>query len=350
MAVVGVVFGGVLVGLSAVSSVVGLTAGFVGVRMAGQGALGLVSTTAVALWFDRRRGLATGIVGAIGAVGISMTPLLVEALIAQHGWRTAWLIEGLAVWAVVVPLALVAMRDRPERLGQRPDGAAPVEGEDGPYRAGGLTRGEVLRHPYFWLVASAVAASGMFTTAVAFHQVSVLTSRGLTPTEAAANFVPQTVAGLLATVAAGYLIDRFRPRWMTVVSMASLAGALVWGTQVSPGWTAVAFGALLGIAANMIRTVEAATFPRYFGTRHIGAIRGLVASISVGGTACGPLLFAAVYDQVGTYGPVLLGSAVVPAAIAVWALVAREPDLDLATRAADGEASAPRDGKTLPSR
>lgn len=41
---VGAVFGAVLVGLSAVSGVVGLTAGFVGIRFAGQGALTLIAT------------------------------------------------------------------------------------------------------------------------------------------------------------------------------------------------------------------------------------------------------------------------------------------------------------------
>src|SRR5690606_19462766 len=102
--------------------------------------------------------------------------------------------------------------------------------------------------------------------------------------------------------------------------------ALWWGTHVSPGWSAVLFGALLGIAGNMIRAVEAATLPRYFGTRHIGAIRGLVASISVGGTACGPLLFAAVFDHLDSYTPALLVTAAIPIAIAIWALVAPEPD------------------------
>ncbi|MFW2514012.1 MFS transporter [Demequina sp. SO4-13] len=325
MAVIGLVFGAVLIALSFVSSIVGLTAGFVGVRMAGQGALGLTATTAAALWFERRRGLATGVVAAAGAVGISMTPLLLEGLIAQHGWRTAWLIEGLAVWVIVIPLALIGMRDRPTVLGQRPDGADAPHPDAPVVEEPGLTRSQVLRHAYFWLIAAAVAATGLLTTAVAFHQISLLTARGLTATEAAANFIPQTVAGLVATLVTGYLIDRFAPRWMTVSSMVSLAFALAWGAQVGPGLSAIVFGVLLGTAGNMIRAVEAATLPRYFGTRHIGAIRGLVASISVAGTACGPLIFAAVYDRVGSYSPVLLASAALPVAIAIWALTAREP-------------------------
>lgn len=61
--VVAAVFGAILIALSLVTNLVGLTVGFVGIRMAGQGALGLVATTTVAYWFDMRRGLALGITG-----------------------------------------------------------------------------------------------------------------------------------------------------------------------------------------------------------------------------------------------------------------------------------------------
>ncbi|WP_407319660.1 hypothetical protein UQW22_04350 [Isoptericola halotolerans] len=98
----------------------------------------------------------------------------------------------------------------------------------------------------------------------------------------------------------------------------------------------------------MIRTVEAATLPRCFGTRHIGSIRGLVASINVGGTACGPLLFAAVFDRVGTYTPVLLVSALLPVAVAVWAAVAPEPRADLLDTPSDVSPSSTRDDTNLP--
>lgn len=328
MAIIGAVFGAVLIAISFVTSVVGLTAGFVGLRMAGQGALGLTATTAVALWFHRRRGMAAGVVSAFGSLGISSTPLLLEYFLLDLGWRTAWRIEGLAIWAVVIPLALLGMRDRPADLGQHPDGPV-AEGEEPPPPAGvhGLTRAQTLRQPYFWLIATAVAMTGLLTTAVAFHQISLLTARGLTSTEAAANFVPQTVAGLVATLGAGYLMDRFAGRWMIVASMVALSAALAWGTLVTPGVSAFAFGVMLGASGSIIRAVEAASLPRAFGTRHIGAIRGLVTSISVGGTACGPLLFASAAELTGSYSGVLLASAVPPLLVAGWALVAREPAL-----------------------
>lgn len=328
MAVIGAAFGAVLIALATVSSIVGLTAGFVGIRMAGQGALGLTATTAAALWFDRRRGTAVGIVSAVGAVGISMTPLLAEALMAQYDWRLAWLILGLAVWLVVIPIALVGMRDRPATLGQWPDGTVPSDTTAARAAANwGVGRAEAMRHPFFWVVTGGVAACGLLGTAVNFHQISLLGARGLTTAQAAANFIPQTVAALVATLATGMLADRVRHRWLIIAAMLSLAGGLAWATHVTPGLSAVLFGALIGAAGGSMRALEAATFPRYFGTRHIGSIRGMVAALSVASTAFGPLLYAAAHGATGGYTAVLWASIPLPLLIAAIALVVRPPQL-----------------------
>lgn len=326
MAVIGAAFGGVLVALSMISGIVGLTAGFVGIRMAGQGALGLTATTAAALWFDRRRGTASGIVTGLGAVGISLTPLIAEALIADYGWRTAWLLCGVGVWLVVLPIALWGMRDRPAVLGQWPDGHVPPDAAAAERAmAAGVDRRTAIRHPFFWVVTAGVATVGLLATAVAFHQISLLGARGLSPAEAAANFAPQTVAALTGTLVVGALADRIRHRWLIAGAMAALAGALVLGTAVTPGVVAIAFGALVGAAGGGMRAVEVATFPHYFGTRHIGSIRGLVAALSVASTAFGPLLFAVGRDLTGSYTTLLLASAPLPVLVGAAAFVVRPP-------------------------
>jgi MFS family permease len=324
MAAVGAVFGSVLLALSAVSNIVGLTAGFVGVRMAGQGALGLAATTAVAVWFTRRRGVAVGLVSAVGAAGISLAPVGLEALISATDWRTAWAIEGLAVWAIVIPLALFGVRNSPTDLGQRPDGDTPA-GAGPAALPVGATLGQAARTAFFWVVLAGVAVAGMVGTAVAFHQIDLLGERGLSATEAAANFLPQTAASLLATLAVGALVDRISPRMLTAGCMLSLAAGLVWATVVDPGWSAIGFGLLLGGSAGAIRTLEAGAFPRYFGTTHLGAIRGGVAAVSVGSTAFGPVAFALVHDTTGGYTAALLASAVLPLLVAAAALLLPVP-------------------------
>ena len=323
MALIGLIFSIMLMSMSLVSGIIGLTAGFIGVRMMGQGALSLVATTAVALWFTRKRGLAMGIVSAAGGMGMTLVPLAGERLIFGLGWRTAWLIEGLVVLVVVVPLAIFAIRNRPSDIGQHVDGDPAPSAATG--EVWGVTRKEALCTGFFWLVTAAVATVSLLTTAVVFHQIDLLGSRGLTPTEAAGNFVPQTIATVIATLGIGALADRISPRLVLAASMAMMAGGLVLGVIAAPGLLAISFGMLIGASGGAIRVVEATELPRYFGTLHIGAIRGVVTSVGIAGAALGPVLFSVFHDVTGDYSAVLLASLVLPLAVIVGAFAVRLP-------------------------
>ena len=324
MLVFGAAFGAVLLLMSVVGGLLGLLLGFMGIRSLGQGALGLTATTVAARWFERRRGRALGLVSAVGSAGISMVPLLAELIISTQGWRAAWIVMGLAVWLVVLPIAGWGVRDDPAELGQRPDGDRPVD-DARPLRRWGLTRSQAFAEPYFWVLTAGVAVSGLLGTAVAFHQISLLGDRGLSSTAAAANFLPQTIASLGATLLVGHLIDRVDVRLVVSLSMALHTGALLWLTVVDPGWSAVGFGIAIGAAGASIRITEAAAVPAYFGVLHLGAIRGFVAAISVGSTAFGPLLFALGHDLTGSYRGVILLGAALPLVVAVAGLLLRPP-------------------------
>ncbi|UQA96343.1 MFS transporter [Streptomyces halobius] len=325
IAAIGAVFGAILLALSFVTGVVGLTAGFIGIRMAGQGALSLVATTTVAYWFDKRRGLALGITSAIGTAGISLAPVLIERLVSDYGWRQAWAIEGIAVWLIVIPLALFGIRNRPADLGQHVDGVTPTDGAPTDAPLTGWPLRKALRTGAFWAVAACLAASSMLTTGLNFHQIALLGERGLTPAEAAANFLPQTAAALLATLAAGALIDRLPPKVILLVAMTVLACGVLSARLVTPGWAAIGYGVLLGTSNGLLRAVESATYPRYFGTAHLGAIRGSAHTITIAASAFGPLAVSMGHDLTGHYGPALTALAALPAAAALAVLMTREP-------------------------
>lgn len=321
MVVVAIAFGAVLLLASLVSNLFGLALAFIGLRMTGQGALGLVATTAVALHVHRRRGLAQGITSAIGVGGISLSPVLLERLVADYGFRTVWLIEGLTIWAIAIPLAVFGLPKlaRPARVRGRGMRSQVVTAP------GDWTPREARRTAFFWVVAASIAAVAMLASGVNFHQIALLGERGLSPTEAAANFLPQTVAGLSATLIAGMLADRLPPRAIIVFCMLTLAFAVASGGYVHPGWSAFAFGAALGVAGNGLRVLEATAFPNMFGLSHVGAIRGGLVSTTIAASAFGPLLFALAHDWVDSYRPVLLVSAVFPIGVAVAAMFTRAP-------------------------
>lgn len=333
--VAAVLFGAVLAGSALVGSIWGLTAGLAGLRLSGQGALSLLATTTVALWFTRNRGTSLGVVTSVGAAGISVTPVLTERLIAATDWRTAWLIQGLVIWAVLIPVGVYGLRGRPP--------AARDTSRPGPAAGSGWTVGRSMRTAAFWTIIAAVCCQGMLTTAVAFHQVSLLGEHGLSPTEAAANFLPQTMAGLATAFLVGALADRFPPRFVLGASLAVLAAGLLWTPLLAPGLSAITFGLLLGAAGNGVRTLEASIVPDYFGTAHIGALRGIVHAATVASTAFGPVLLALGHDLAGSYTPALMLSAAVPALIAIIVILVRPPRCPMggdreATAEADPEA------------
>lgn len=329
-AAIAAAFGAVLFAMSGVTGLLTVAVGFTGIRLLGQGSLSLVSTTSVALWFDRRRGLALGVTTAVGAALMSLAPLALAAGIDRFDWRWTWSLAGLTVWAVVVPLAWWGLRDRPGDVGQHVDGAPPAPGDEA--TAAGWTRGEARRTLMFWAVGAAVTTSGMIGTALGFHQISLLGERGLTVAQAAANFLPQTAAAIVGTLVMGVLVDRIAPRVLVAASMTAIAAAMLLAQIAAPGLLAVAFGMALGLGSGSIRTLEAAAFPRYFGVAHVGAIRGSVMSLSVAGTAFGPLLLALGFERYGSYGPVLSMLLVIPAAVAVLAVFAPVPDDELRAR------------------
>ena len=107
--------------------------------------------------------------------------------------------------------------------------------------------------------------------------------------------------------------------------MTTLAGALLMLPFVEPGWAAIVYGLVLGAAGGSLRGMEAAAYVRYYGTQHIGSIRGVAMSISLASTAFGPLAMALGFDLTGGFtGPAMILAAV-PLAVVAAAFFVRPP-------------------------
>ncbi len=332
-----VVFALGLLGLSFVSDIYGLTAGFVILRMAGQGTLTLAATTAVVKAIQYRRGLAIGLVSAIGSAGISLTPILVERLVSTGGIALAWRVQSIAVLVIVLPMILLLPRHQ-----NRPRPNPPVTPLPATPATSALsvepnvieqpstgptvwTTKDAARTQIFWVIAAALATTGMLSTALAFHQVSILTTQGLTTTEAAANFIPQTITAILATLIIGAVAHKLDPRYALTGSMALLAAALCFLPLITGFALAVVYGLILGAASGAIRAIEPIALAHYYGTESIGGIRGVITSINVGSTALGPILFSLGRDLTGSYTAPSLIAAIIPVTVGVLALLCPPP-------------------------
>lgn len=320
MKLIAIAFGIALIGMSLINGLIALTVGFFAIRLFGQGALNLSSTLAVTHWFDRRRGFALGILATATRVLMSLVPVLLNVVIEAYSWRTAWLVSAVLVWAIVIPIAQWGLIDKPSDVGQVPDGS-PIDDEEQSSieYAESSTRAEAIRTSRFWIVAAYGGTVGLLTTALNFHQISMLGEAGMNATEAAAMFLPQVVGAAAAGLVFGFLADRLTGRVLIPMVMATMVSALLLTVVLAPGFTAILYAICLGSAAGGARTVSSTLLPRWFGVRHIGAIQSTIGLIGVASTAFGPVAFAIARDLGGNYGVAAVEFAILPLAIAIVA-------------------------------
>lgn len=317
----GIAFGLVLAAMAGVNSLPLLVIGFIGIRALGQGSLTLTASTAVAIGFERRRGTAVGVMSAASAALMALVPLVATGVIAVVGWRWTWVILAGAVWLALLPVAASPiLRRRPLPHAERiaPDVGIGTAADDWTHR-------EALGAGAYWTVLTAVALTALVLTGLTFHHVNLLAERGLSATEAATNFLPQTLAGLTAALLIGRLADRVAERLLLATTLLSLVAAPLLVMHVQPGMLALVYGLVLGSAAPAIRAVEATVLPRWFGTAHIGEIRGTVMAVMVASSAAGPLALAVSLDQLGSYVPGLYLFAAAAAILTIVSATMRPP-------------------------
>jgi len=270
--------------------------------LAGSG-MGAVSYgSVVAKWFDRRRGLAFGLMMFGLGGGAIIMPSLARRLITLFGWRDAYAAFGCGVLLVSMPIVATFLKERPEKMGLVPDGATQVRAAaSSEYSDQGVSWNEARRSRTFWLMVSAFFLAGASVHAGVIHMSAMLTDRGLNVQAAAMSVSLIGVALLVGRVGAGYLMDRFFAPYVAVSFFGGVAiGFVVLLASRSVEVTLVgAFLIGLGFGAEGDLVVYMTS--RYFGLRSFGEIAGYTYAAFVLAGGLGPLLMGAGFDLTGSY-------------------------------------------------
>ncbi len=287
-----------------------LLVGFILIRGLGQGALGLVSLHVINLWFVRRRGLAVGLSGLGMAVATALFPFTIEALIGAFGWRTAYILLGVGVMTTILPLGAWLYRGTPELYGLRPDSRVQPGEETPPEKH--YTLAQTRRTVTFWLFVSGDFFGAALGTGLIFHHYDIMAGAGIDRLAASAVFVPFGFIAAGSNLLTGVLMDRVPPRFLLAASLALLCASLVFAAFVTTPALVLVYGAIFGVAQGMRGAISGSAYAHYFGRAHIGSIKGFTATLTVAGTAFGPLIFALGNGWFGSYAPILLISALPP--------------------------------------
>ena len=331
LAVVVALFGLAAIWMSRISNIIELYIGFTLLRTLGQGSMSLISSTMVALWFVRIRGRAMALYALGGAASHAALPPFVYLLISVMGWRDTWIVLALIIWGILLLPAVLLVRRSPEAVGLLPDGdrvlsqsfRAQDKADDS--GSGDWTLGDALKTKSFWLLIFAGSSSSLISTALTFHHVSLLASRGVDAGTAAFVLSVLAPVAIVSTFAAGFLSDRYPNRFILMAGNCFLAIAMLSTFTITGSWQAFFYGGLLGLSSGMTMTINSVIFPNYYGRAHLGSIKGITTTSQVAFAALGPLPFGLFFDLTGNYTIVVLVFLALPAFSAVAALMASPP-------------------------
>lgn len=163
----------------------------------------LPTTTLANNWFVRKRSLALSIITSSGNIGGFVILPLVTAIVAKVGWKAGYLaLAGIVVvFNVVIPGLLI--KNRPEDVGQVPDGVVNTEIEkDIPEKPGNglyntpvdFTLGEAIKTRALWIIIIVDVSVLFIMSMVITHQMAYLETLGIT------GMVAASAAGLMGGI------------------------------------------------------------------------------------------------------------------------------------------------------
>jgi len=320
--------------ISQVNSLFMLTLAFFFLRLFGQGALELLSTNMLPMWFRERLGKVAGIKNVVGRLLIGSVPIGVLAIIKQVGWRGTYMLAGAVVLGVMLPVALFIYVGRPEDIGEEIEGVdSPQEPVNVKLRTSApvkdFTLKEAMESRAYWILVLSWIAWAAIATAITFNLLPIFTELGLSEEAAAGMFSLLMIASAIFQILGGALADSVDLKWLVsgALGLYSLAvGALI---LMPPTMAIMAYTLTLGIGQGLFGGLGNTVWVRYFGRTHLGKIRGSVWTASVAGSSIGPFLMGLAFDRFGNFRFSLIVVASVLAVLAVaglWATLPKPKD------------------------
>jgi MFS family permease len=273
----------------------------------------LAMMTVINSWFIVKRSIALAVsMASMGFSGLVFSPLLM-AMITSMGWRTTYRIIAAAVFlcCVVIPGLLIV--NKPEDLGQVPDGQLPAEPlenlrkgaqKEKPYTTPvDFTAREALRTPTLWLLVAYGSLMFFAMNGLMFNQYDFFKDIGISRGESA--FAAGTLSAVMgvSSLGIGFLGLRFNMHSLAIGSMAIAVAGYVTILFAHSLPIVLTYCVILGIGFGIQSIAMGNLFPNFFGVSEFPKIMGYTMPVNIIVSSFGTLVAAGIRQRMGTYIP-----------------------------------------------
>lgn len=279
---------------------------FYGIIVAvGQSGMDVILLSAVARWFEKKRGVMSGLVKMGTGAGMVIMPIFINRILAALGWRTSFAILSFTILLCIISLAQILVRD-PAKKGQFPDNQKQATSGGKPKVESGLSFREAVHTRQFLTVCAAYFLILFCVQSILVHIVQHAIDVRISAAHAAqvlSTIGAVSIAGRFVLGGAG---DRIGHRAAVMICFLFLFAGLLWLLLSRTLWMFYLFAFVYGFAHGGFFALFSPLVAGLFGTSAHGIIFGSVIFVGNVGGAIGPLLAGYVFDETRSYHAVFL--------------------------------------------
>eukprot|EP01090_Pellita_catalonica_P001828 TRINITY_DN11558_c0_g1_i1.p1 TRINITY_DN11558_c0_g1~~TRINITY_DN11558_c0_g1_i1.p1 ORF type:complete len:422 (-),score=31.81 TRINITY_DN11558_c0_g1_i1:61-1326(-) len=251
----------------------------------------------IAQWFEKKRGLAFGILFASGGLGSLIQPLLFDKLFELYGWRET--LRMYAYASMLMAFAVIFIRRRVSMDAN-------------------FNIVATFKDPTFIRIAAGLVIMSLGYMPVFFHIAVYAEDKGLTTFDSAVALSILGSASTVGRLAMGFLGDRLGHfkvlRWSMLILGIIVS---VWVTAESKMTIFALCGSFGFFAGAMVSSISP-SLATFFGAAQVSTLSGMVWLFYGPGYIFGPILVGLSFDHFGNY---YLGAGLCGASILVGTLV-----------------------------
>jgi MFS transporter, OFA family, oxalate/formate antiporter len=270
----------------------------------------LAMTTIANNWFVKKRPLALSILLTAGGIGGLVMVSFIMSLINRFGWRNAYFLIAAMVLALLVVLPALLVVNRPEDLGQVPDGIQAGDKTDASPNKKNLygtsvdfTAAEAIRTPAFWYVTILGTAYMIGLQGFMLHQVAFLIDIKISSTAAAGAYSLFVGVSSVGRMGMGILGIRYPTKPLAIVAMLLLIMGMtiiLWAKTMP---IIILYNCLIGLGMGGIYVAIMNFLPLYFGRTYYPKIIGFALPFLTILGSLGSPLTGWIRDITGSYMP-----------------------------------------------
>jgi cyanate permease len=249
--------------------------------------------------------------------------------IGRIGLALTTIAGGIFAMMVLLPLAGLVLRHRPQDMGLFPDGLPP-DSTTTTISAPVWTTLTALRTTALRTVMATFGIGMMVQIGFLTHHVTLL-SQSLNTFAVSMTVSATAVAALLGRIVLARFADQIDTR-VTTAMVLLLAAAMLGAMGLVPVPSMLVGGSIIfGLTVGNVTTLSPIIVRREFGAEAFGAIFGVASCGIQLATALGPTLYGLLHDAFGSYSAALITAASLDVTAAVVAIFGRRKPLTTST-------------------